>query len=233
MAKKSAIEWCDSAWSPWRGCTKVSSGCKNCYAERRSKWTGEDFSTVIRSKTTFNDPLKWKESRRIFVGHLSDFFHKDADRWRKEAMDIIFLAAQHTYLILTKRPERVNETIMKGWWHVCLNAWLGVSVENNDQINRLSLLYPIPASKKFLSAEPLLGPLDLSEHMGFIDWVITGGESGLNARPMDLDWVRDIRDQCDNHGVPFFHKQHGGSKKINGTWGGCELDGKIWNDLPE
>ena len=139
-------------------------------------------------------------------------------------------ANQHTYLLLTKRPENIQKYLPDDW--PLDHVWLGVSVETQDYIHRVSQLYGIPASHKFVSAEPLLGPLDFSEHMGFVDWVITGGESGPNARPCDIDWVRDIRDQCVVSCVDFFHKQHGGNRKIDGAWGGRELDGRTWDEIP-
>lgn len=232
MGKTSAIEWTDATWNPWMGCVKVSEGCKNCYMFRDQKRFHMDPTKLRKAKTTLRAPLKWKEPRMIFVCSWSDFFLEDVPRrWRKEAMDIMYQCPQHIFLLLTKRPE--NIAIPNDWWYVCRNVWLGVSVELQKHIHRIGALYGIPAAVKFLSAEPLLGPLDLSEHMGFLDWVITGGESDFhNPRSCDLDWVRAIRDECELHGVPFFHKQHGGSKKIDGAWGGRILDGRIWSEIP-
>lgn len=218
------------------GCAKVSAGCKNCYMFRDQKRFGHDPTVLRRSKTTFQDPLKWKEPRRIFVCSWSDFFwDKVPIGWRTDALGIMYDTPQHTYIILTKRPENILELIPQDSFEIFLpNVWLGVSVESQDHINRIGELYDIPATVKFLSAEPLLGPLDLSEHMGLLDWVITGGESDLrDPRPCDLDWVRSIRDECEQHGVAFFHKQHGGSRKIDGAWGGRELDGRTWDEFPE
>ena len=220
------------------GCAKVSAGCKNCYMFRDQKRFGHDPTVLRRSKTTFYDPLRWKEPKRIFVCSWSDFFWEEVPiEWRREAWEVMYRAQQHTFLLLTKRPENIKHMLPDAWnegmWIQMRNIWLGVSVESQDHINRIGELYDIPATVKFLSAEPLLGPLDLSEHMGFLDWVITGGESDLkDPRPCDLDWVRSIRDQCKEHGVAFFHKQNGGSRRINGAWGGRELDGRTWDEFP-
>ena len=235
MGKDSGIEWTDATWNPWMGCTKVSPGCKNCYMFRERTRFGHDPTEIVRTKRrTFLAPLRWKEPLLIFVCSWSDFFHPEVpDLWRQEAMEVIYHCERHTFLILTKRPELVNALVHKDFWRINSNAWLGVSVETQDYMHRVSQLYDIPASKKFVSAEPLLGPLDFSEHMGLIDWVITGGESDYKSpRPCNLDWVRSIRDQCTKDGVAFFHKQHGGSKKIDSVWGGKELDGKIWDEMP-
>jgi protein gp37 len=220
------------------GCAKVSAGCKNCYMFREQKRFGHDPTVLRRSKTTFEDPLKWKEPRRIFVCSWSDFFlDKVPVGWRTDALGIMYDTPQHTYMLLTKRPENILRLMTKDMFEFFLpNVWLGVSVESQDHINRIGELYDIPASIKFLSAEPLLGPLDLSEHMGFLDWVITGGESDLSdPRPCDLDWVRSIRDQCAEHGVAFFHKQGGGSEKCkcHDAWGCRLLDGRTWDEYPE
>ena len=238
MGKVSGIDYVDASWNPWMGCTKKSEGCKFCFAERDMKRFGRDFNTITKSKTTFRDPLKWEEPLRILVGSWMDFFHPDVPKeWRRDAWEIMFHAKEHTFLILTKRPENMPSMMPVGWvegqYKYMPHVWLGVSVETQDYIHRISQLYGIPASKKFVSAEPLLGPLDFSEHMGFIDWIITGGESGPNCRPCDLDWVRSIRDQCVEADVSYFHKQMGGTKKIDGAWGGRELDGKIWDEIPE
>lgn len=205
MAEFSKIEWCDATWNPWMGCTRVSEGCKNCYMERWAKRSGRDAWTVQRSKTTFNAPLKWKEPKRIFVCSLSDFFHPDADEWRREALGIMNEARQHTFLILTKRIELAHKynDLLDFLPHV----WIGVTVENQKHIGRVGKLYGVSTMVRFVSAEPLLGPLDLSEHMKLIDWVIVGGESGANARYMSPAWARIIKYQCEDNGVPFFIKQ--------------------------
>jgi len=235
MGKTSAIEWTDATWNSWYGCTKVSEGCKNCYAERDMKRFGKDFNTITRSKTTFRDPLKWKEPRMIFVCSWGDFFHEDVPlEWLDDAWDIMQRADHHTYLLLTKRAQNIKDALPLNWmFGPYPNVWIGVSVENERQMSRLVALEEIKATMKFVSAEPLLEPLPLL-HSFFpsLDWIITGGESGPNARRCDLDWVRDIRDQCVEAGVSYFHKQHGGNRKINGAWGGRELDGRTWDEIP-
>lgn len=249
MAKNSKIEWTDATWNPWYGCSKVSVGCKNCYMFRWARQFGKDPMTITRSKT-FDAPLHWKEPRRIFVCSLSDFFHLDVPwSWREEAMEIIRQCPHHTFMILTKRIGNVK-SLMPDWWHICENIWLGVTAENQEMADRhIPRLLEIPATIRFVSAEPLLGPIEFTDRpwwdwrytWGFyppgfftppIDWIITGGESGPAARPCDLDWVRDIRDQCKAAGIAFFHKQHGGNKKIGGSWGGRDLDGVVWNAFP-
>lgn len=162
MGERSAIEWTDSTWNPWHGCTKVSPGCKHCYMYREKVQYGQDPSLVVRSKTTFKNPLKWKSPKRIFTCSWSDFFHETADPWRDEAWDIIRRTPQHTYLILTKRPERftVPWSADEPWSHV----WLGVSAETQEYADqRIPLLLEVPAARRFLSAEPLLGPISLSQ----------------------------------------------------------------------
>ncbi len=236
MAKTSAIEWTDATWNPWMGCAKVSAGCKNCYMFRDQKRFGHGPTVLRRSKTTIYDPLKWKEPRRIFVCSWSDFFWDQVPiGWVTDALSTMYEAPQHTFMLLTKRPENILSVIHRDSFIFLPNVWIGVSVESQDHIDRIGQLYDVPATMKFLSAEPLLGPLDLSEHMGLLDWVITGGESGgaERRRTMDLDWVRSIRDECEKHGVAFFHKQHGGSVKYDGAWGGRYLDGRTWDEFPE
>lgn len=253
MAKTSAIEWTDATWNPWMGCAKVSAGCKNCYMFRDQKRFGHDPTVLRRSKTTFKDPLKWKESKRIFVCSWSDFFWDEVDPlWRNEAWQVMREAEQHQFLILTKRPENIRSMLPleldseTGWPYK--NVWLGISAE--DQANydyRIIRLITIPAVVHFVSAEPLLGPINLGflgiipkvimtryTPMGqIINWVITGGESDLsNPRPMKLEWAKDIRDQCLEADVAFFHKQHGGTSKIAGAWGGRSINGVTHNEFP-
>jgi protein gp37 len=240
MAKTSAIEWTDATWNPWMGCTKVSEGCKNCYASRDMKRFGRDFPKITRSKTTFRAPLKWIKPRMIFVCSWSDFFHEDVPReWRNQAWWIMEHTRHHTYLLLTKRPENIPDMLPSDWcfsWNTRFkNVWIGVSAENQERADeRIPKLLDIRATKHFVSAEPLLGPIDFIHYIHDIDWIITGGESDFhNPRPMDLSWVGFIRDHCIGYGVSFFHKQHGGSKKINGAWGGRELDGRTWDEFPD
>lgn len=249
MGKTTGIQWAQATWNPFYGCTKVSEGCKNCYAEREMKRFGKDFDTITRSKTTFRDPLKWKESRMIFVCSWGDFFHPDVPRdWRNDAWNIMMEADQHVYLILTKRPQYFPLYLPLDWSlaNPPNHIWFGVSAENQSRADeRIPTLLNLPAKLHFVSMEPLLGPIRLADGWlfdyewdrnpcagDFIDWIITGGESGPNHRPCDLDWVRSIKDQCLEVGVAFFHKQHGGNRKIDGAWGGRELDGKTWDEIP-
>lgn len=272
VAERTGIQWADATWNPWHGCTKVSPGCTHCYMYREKEHYGQDPREVVRSKTTFTAPLKWKDRKRVFTCSWSDWFHEAADAWRDEAWDIIRRTPHHTYLILTKRPERIAACLpklwgFKGWGHV----WLGVSVETQEYTARIPQLLSIPARVHFLSLEPLLGPLNVVEwlvppmhvawgdaslppaerqqptqrdlqavaqlgraavqmHGGaLVDWVIVGGESGPGFRPMDTQWARHLRDQCQAAGVPFFFKQYSGlqPKEL-----GRELDGVEWTQWP-
>jgi len=194
------------------------------YREKRRY--GQDPSMVTRSKTTFDAPLKWREPRLIFTCSWSDFFIEEADSWRPEAWDIMRATSQHTYQILTKRPERIATHLPDGWPFV--NAWLGVSVENPRFYWRIELLRQVPSFLRFLSLEPLLAPMP-SLPLDGISWVIVGGESGPRCRPMKAEWVREIRAQCVKAGIPFFFKQWGGLRK---DVAGRKLDGRIWNGIP-
>lgn len=306
MSDKSKIEWTDATWNPIRGCSKVSEGCRNCYAERvAARFAGEGMPYEGLAEMTqhgprwtgairlvpevLDKPLRWKKTRRIFVNSMSDLFHPDVPL---DFLDRIFavmsLASHHTFMILTKRPERMREYITyraaKNFSHLkhvvwpLPNVWLGVSVENQKAADeRISLLLQTPAAVRFLSCEPLLGPVDLSKWLPWdlfrrnmdmyepnpnyrgIDWIIVGGESGPNARPMHPDWVRSIRDQCVAAEVPFFFKQWGewaqihelrcnepGIKgklwynfdpdtsvcRIGKKAAGRELDGRTWDEMP-
>ncbi|MCW5887880.1 MAG: phage Gp37/Gp68 family protein [Anaerolineales bacterium] len=231
MAQKSKIEWTQSTWNPWHGCIKVSPGCKNCYMYRDKNRFGQDPKLVSRSKTTFRDPLKWHSPTLIFTCSWSDWFIEEADEWRDDAWDVIRKTPHHTYQILTKRPERVLETLPRDWGKGWSNVWLGVSVENQKYEPRLDLLRRVPAKVRFVSAEPLLAPIKF-RNLKKIDWLITGGESGPGARPMDMDWVRSIRDQCKKAKVAFFHKQNGGTTIVDGAWGGRKVDGRTWDAMP-
>jgi len=236
MGKTTGIEWADATWNPWIGCTKVSAGCANCYMFREQKRFGHDPTKLRRSKTTFEEPLKWKDPRRIFVCSWSDFAYERVPMsWVDEAWEIMRRADWHTYMILTKRPHSLRNILPSdwdwdnGWPHV----WIGVTVEDRDNMCRLVALEDFPARVRFVSAEPLLGPLpDLYSFLPTLNWCIVGGESGPNARPMKPEWVRDIRDQCLAYDIPFFFKQWGGMSKVDGAWGGRLLDGRTWDDLP-
>lgn len=237
MGKVSAIEWTDATWNPWRGCTKVSPGCRICYAERIEGRYGRDFSTVRRAaERTFLAPLRWKEPRAIFTASMSDFFHEAADGWREEAWDVVRQTPRHTYQVLTKRPERIAECLPADWGESWPNVWLGASVELQPFLaGRVEALRRVRARVRFLSLEPLLGPLDLRDALPFVDWVIAGGESGppRTARPPAGAWLLSIRDQCEASAVPFFFKQWGGSAKVDGVWGGRLLDGRTYDGTPD
>jgi protein gp37 len=241
MAEKTGIQWADATWNPWIGCHKVSAGCKFCYAERDAKRYGNTFTDVRRSKTTFYDPMKWLESdtlkygSRIFTCSISDFFIEEADEWREQAW-IVIKETPFVYMILTKRPERISDHLPADWGGGYPNVWLGTSAENQECADeRVPILFRIPASVHFISAEPLLGVIDLrfpeTKNHNKDAWVIAGGESHSD-RETDVDWIRSLRNQCIKVGIPFFFKQFGGNKKIDGAWGGRTLDGKTWNELP-
>lgn len=233
MAIKSKIQWTEATWNPWHGCKKVSPGCKFCYMYRDKERYNQDPTTVLRSKTKFKDPLKWESPMTIFTCSWSDWFIEEADEWRNEAWDIIKRTPQHTYQILTKRPERIVDHLPEDWGGGYENVWLGVSVESQAQLHRMCTLYDIPAKVKFLSLEPLIGPIDLFQHMTSsptfddpgnagepilwgMDWVIIGGESGnangkYKYRPCAISWIEKIIEQCqeENTQVPVFVKQLG------------------------
>lgn len=209
MGEETGIKWTNSTHNFWYGCRKVSSGCKLCYAEREMSRFGRDFGTVVRAKG-FNKPLAWREPRLVFVNSWSDFFISDADGWRDDAWDIIKKTPHLTYQILTKRPDNIAERLPKDWGDGWENVWLGVSTENQSVADRFRTLYEIPAKLRFVSAEPLLGPLDFGVYGKAVDWVIVGGESGPDARPMELEWARSIIKQCGYSNVPVFVKQLGG-----------------------
>ena len=232
MAKDSAIEWTDATWNPWMGCTKVSAGCKNCYMFRDQKRYGTDPTEIRRSKTTFRDPLKWKEPRRIFVCSWSDFAHEVVPlAWVDEAWKIMRQATQHTFLVLTKRPDDLRQLLPDDWGNGWPHVWIGVTVENKENDWRLVALEAIPAQVRFVSAEPLLGPLDIYSFSPTIDWCIVGGESGPDFRTMKEEWALDIRDQCAQAGIPFFFKQWSGLHPKKDPRG-MKLDGQEWKQTP-
>ena len=235
MSARSSIEWTEVTWNPVTGCTKISHGCKFCYAERMAKRLramGVDkyrqgFSVSVH-ESTLDEPLKWRKPRLVFVNSMSDLFHKSVPlSFIKSVFEVMNRASQHTFQVLTKRPRRVMALGGRLRWTP--NIWLGASIESEMWMRRLDQLKATSAHTKFLSLEPLLGPLSgipLQE----IDWVIVGGESGPAARPMEADWVRDIRDNCLQSNVPFFFKQWGGVfKKKTGRM----LDNRIWDQMPE
>ncbi len=238
MPDKSAIEWTDATWNPVTGCTKVSPGCAYCYAEAltlRFKRGGPFLpgrATINLHFDRLDAPKRWKSPRRIFVNSMSDLFHEEVPfEFVKEIFDRMCKYRQHTYQVLTKRPERLLEYLRwNGARDWPSHVWAGVSVENQywaDQ--RIPALLDVPAAVRFLSVEPLLKPVDLRTYLPSLQWVIVGGESGHAARPMDPEWVRRIRDDCFDTGVPFFFKQWGGR---HSKAGGRELDRAIWDEMP-
>ena len=236
MAVDSKIEWTDSTWNPVTGCTQISPGCDNCYAkaiaERFRGGTGwpVGFDVQLRPNR-LRDPLKWKEPRRIFVNSMSDLFHRGIPpSYLGQVFDVMLEADQHTYQILTKRPHRMAWELNERYrGPLPQHIWLGTSVENQEFAdNRIPALLECDAPVKFLSCEPLLGPLDLTPWLDQLQWVITGGESGANRAYADPDWFRSIRDQCLEAGVPYFHKQ--GNHQFPGR--DRELDGRTWDEMP-
>ena len=245
MANNSPIEWTEATWNPVVGCTVISPGCSNCYAMRlarrleamgqpkytgitrisggRAKWNG-----VVRvDEESLKLPVTWKIGRMIFVNSMSDLFHEAVPlEFIQRVFKVMRKTPQHTYQILTKRAERLEEVSSDIAWPQ--NVWMGVSVENADYQYRIDNLRRIGAVVKFLSLEPLIGPLKNLNLEG-IDWVIAGGESGPGARPIELDWARSVRDQCIAANVAFHFKQWGG---VNKKKTGRILDGKTWNQFP-
>ena len=245
MSDHSSIEWTDATWNPVTGCTKVSPGCKHCYAqtfaERFRGVPGHPFEQGFDLRLwpeRLTLPLAWKTPRRIFVNSMSDLFHERVpDEFIDAAFDTMALAHWHQFQVLTKRPERMTNYV-SARVESCgplrrthPNVWLGTSVESQRYVYRAALAAELSSTVRFLSCEPLLGPLDLTEVLGArrINWVIVGGESGHHARPMDPEWARDIRDQCQRARVPFFFKQWGGTNK---KAAGRTLDKRTWDELP-
>ena len=235
MSELSAIEWTDSTWNPVRGCTKVSPGCKHCYALTfAERWRGvpghpyEQGFDLRLVPDKLEEPLRWKSPRRIFVNSMSDLFHDEVPfAYIRRVFAVMRKTPWHTFQVLTKRAERLAELAPRLPW--LPNVWQGVSIENARYLHRIASLRRVPATVRFLSLEPLLGPLPSIPLTG-ISWVIVGGESGRRHRPVDVDWVREIRDQCVAAGVPFFFKQWGGKTP---KAGGRLLDGREWNQMPE
>ena len=276
------IEWTDETWNPVVGCSRTSPGCDNCYAisvahramqpahegltirtERGTDWTGE----VRCLPERLEQPLRWRKPRKVFVNSMSDLFHPDVpDDFIGQVFDVMMRAEEHTFQVLTKRPQRmrafVDQWLGESWAQWIGNLWLGTSIESDRYTFRADHLRATPAAVRFLSLEPLLGPLPSLDLTG-IDWVIVGGESGHGARPMHPQWVRDIRDRCIDAGVPFHFKQwgawvQGGDGVTYGRWvhperggtsgaraagavlmtqvgkrsAGRELDGRTWDEYP-
>lgn len=235
MSDGSAIEWTDATWNPVRGCTKVSPGCKHCYAETfAERFRGvpdhpfEQGFDLRLVPAALELPLKWRASRRIFVNSMSDLFHEDVpDEYIVRVFDVMRRASQHKFQVLTKRAERMAQ--LAASLQIPDHVWMGVSVENAKYTTRIDHLRKVKAKIRFLSVEPLLGPLSTLNLRG-IHWVIVGGESGPRARPMEAEWVRTIRDRCLAAEVPFFFKQWGGVRKHTT---GRVLDGRTWDEMPD
>lgn len=240
MGINSKIEWCDHTWNPWYGCPddgKRTPACDNCYARAWAKRSGiVDFDNEIKraSEKTFYVPLdrkKFKSGDKVFVCSLSDFFHYEIpiSAWWDSIADVILKRPDLIWIFLTKRPRNINDYFYETKYFFCeSNRWLGVTVENQEQADeRIPLLLETSASVRFVSCEPLLGEIDFSDNIENLDWVICGGESGGKARPMHVDWVRSLRDQCEAESVPFMFKQWGKQQA------GKILDGKEYLEFPE
>lgn len=234
MAQNSSIEWTEATWNPVTGCSKVSPGCKFCYAERmalRLKAMGQPrykggFKVTLQEDLV-ELPLRWLTPRMIFVNSMSDLFHSAIPTdFIRRCFETMQKASQHTFQVLTKRPERVAEIAAELPWPS--NIWMGTSVETAEFTWRVHELQRVPAKTRFLSVEPLLGPIPQLPLSG-ISWCIVGGESGPGARPMEATWARQIRDRCVRYEVPFFFKQWGGVQKSRS---GRILDGKTWDEFP-
>lgn len=250
MGERSSIEWTDATWNPVTGCTKVSAGCDNCYAHTLAHGRLREVYTrnlpVIDTQVNRDDPFsiriwperlgqpaKWAAPRMIFVNSMSDLFHVDIPRdYVRRVFEVMLEVDRHIYQVLTKRPARAlrfvreNADLFPGGI-VPAHIWMGTSVEDQRVDHRVRQLVQVPAEIRFLSCEPLIGPLELE--LEGIHWVIVGGESGIGYRKLDLDWARSIRDQCVAAGVPFFFKQVGGRTP---RAGGRELDNCTWDEMP-
>jgi protein gp37 len=216
--EQSKIQWTGPTWNPWHGCTKVSDGCRFCYMYRDKEKYGQDAKLVVKSKTKFKEPLKWKTPQLVFTCSWSDWFIEEADEWRHEAWEIIKNTPQHTYQILTKRPERIMQCLPADWGEGYPNVWLGTSVESNKVKERVEILSRVPAQMRFISAEPLIGELNLDEYADIMSekfhWVIIGGESGNDKghyryRECKLEWIEGLITACREYGVSVFVKQLG------------------------
>jgi protein gp37 len=240
MAQLSSIEWTEATWNPVTGCSKVSPGCAHCYAETfAERFRGvpghpyeRGFELQLRPERV-EQPLKWAQSRMIFVNSMSDLFHEGVpEQFIESVLSVMAEAHWHTFQILTKRSERLAQLAPRLYWPD--NVWMGVSVENQRWAHRVDDLRKVPASVRFLSCEPLLGPLRLD--LRGIHWVIVGGESGPRARPMRAEWVRDIRRQCEEAGIAFFFKQWGAydeaGRRLGKRRAGRVLGDRTWDSMP-
>jgi len=238
MGDNSKIEWTDASWNPVTGCSKVSPGCKNCYAERMSRRLNAMGARRYSNgfKVTLHPdlvdlPMRWTRGRRIFVNSMSDLFHRDVPfSFIEQCCKTMTKADHHVYQVLTKRPERMvqfTKTRMGGPWPE--HVWVGTTVEGKGQKDRIKTLRKVPAAIRFISFEPLLSPIGNVDLRG-ISWAIVGGESGPNSRPMKPEWARKLRETCAEQGVPFFFKQWGGTNK---KAAGRILDGRTWDEYPD
>jgi len=238
MVQQTAIEWTDATWNPVTGCSKISPGCDNCYAERfaeRFRGTpGHPFETgfdLTMRPERVEQPLRWQQPRMIFVNSMSDLFHKDIPSdFISRVFETMERAHWHIFQVLTKRSSLMRDFLHRryGESRGPRHIWLGVSVEDGKRKSRIRHLQDAPAGTRFLSIEPLLGSIGELELKG-IDWVIAGGESGPKARPIRIEWAREVRDQCQRAGVAFFFKQWGGFRPKSG---GRLLDGREWSEYP-
>lgn len=243
----SSIEWTDATWNPVAGCSIVTAGCTNCYAMRmaarlesmgvtkykgltrksggKAKWTGK----IRHDHGSLSVPLSWNRPRKVFVNSMSDLFHPDVKfSFIRQVWFVMEKADQHVYQILTKRPERMAEVLRNGNFPVLKNVWLGTSVENNAVVDRIDHLRRVPAFVRFVSFEPLIGTVDQAD-LKNIHWAIVGGESGPKARPIETEWVDQIKEICDTSGSAFFFKQWGGVRKKET---GRIYLGRTWNEYP-
>jgi protein gp37 len=254
MAEHSTIEWTDATWNPVTGCTKVSPGCKHCYAEKFAERfrgvAGHPYEQGFDLKlwpARLALPLQWASPRMIFVNSMSDLFHEQVpDEFIERVFATMEAASQHTFQVLTKRSKRLLQwttpryatahTAAKRLWP--RNVWIGVSVENDEYLSRLEDLQSVPAFTRFASIEPLLGPVELTRMaLHGIHWIIVGGESGPGARPMKPDWARRVQADCEAAGVAFFFKQWGAfdaaGKRVGKKAAGRQLDGRTWDEMPQ
>ncbi len=235
MSDRSAIEWTEATWNPVTGCSKVSPGCAHCYAQTfAERWRGvpdhpyEQGFDLRLWPGRLDVPSRWKRPRRIFVNSMSDLFHEDIPfEYIERVFDSMVEADHHVYQVLTKRHERMAELADRLSWPE--HIWMGVTIENRRFVHRADYLREVPAAVRFISAEPLLGPLERLD-LTDIDWLIAGGESGAKYRPVRAEWLRDLRDRCAEEDVAYFFKQWGGSRPKSG---GRELDGRTWDEMPQ
>jgi protein gp37 len=243
VASNSAIEWTEATWNPTTGCDRISAGCDNCYAlvlakrlkamgsakyqnDGDPRTSGPGFAVTLHADA-LGIPLRWRDPKLVFVNSMSDLFHARVPfEYVEKVFEVMAQTPRHTYQILTKRAARLAKIASRLTWPD--NVWIGVSVEDRGQADRIDHLRQVPAAVRFISAEPLIGPLggiDLTD----IQWLIAGGESGQGSRPMSSNWVRELRDQCASSGTAFFFKQWGGRTP---KAGGRELDGRTWDEMP-